>query len=153
MKKYIGTFGVDSGQVMLVDPCYLSSFENDDFQDIRVYQRVGVYSDDLDVRATLQYRKDFKLFSDIIPEWDRSMNDLITEGLYERINPEEIDDSFSYNGACNLTCYTDAMGGSLKNERGAEVAVVASTGYGDGGYDVYATYKEGRVKKLEVNFF
>ncbi len=29
MKKHLGTFGVDSGQVMLVDPCYLSDFKND----------------------------------------------------------------------------------------------------------------------------
>jgi len=31
--------------------------------------------------------------------------------------------------------------------------VVSSTGYGDGGYDVYATYEDGFVKKLEVVFF
>ena len=30
-KKYLGTFGVDSGQVMLVDPCYVKDFESNEF--------------------------------------------------------------------------------------------------------------------------
>ena len=101
-KKYLGTFGVDSGQVMLVDPCYVKDFESNEFN------------------------------------------------FREKNNPNN---SFSYNGACNQTCFTDAMGGSLTNKIGAEMAVVASTGYGDGAYEVYATYKEGRIKKLEVKFF
>tara|TARA_R110000744_G_scaffold43055_3_gene96790 strand:+ start:1090 stop:1407 length:318 start_codon:yes stop_codon:yes gene_type:complete len=103
-KKLIGRFGVDSGQVMLVDPCYVKDFESNEFN-------------------------------------------------FLEKNKKNPNNSFSYNGACNQTCFTDAMGGILKNKIGAEMAVVASTGYGDGGYDVYATYEDGRVKKLEVEFF
>tara|TARA_R100001224_G_scaffold113047_1_gene97149 strand:- start:7 stop:369 length:363 start_codon:yes stop_codon:yes gene_type:complete len=29
--KKLGTFGVDSGQVMIGDPCYLKTYENNDF--------------------------------------------------------------------------------------------------------------------------
>ena len=29
MKKQIGSFGVDSGQVLIGDPCYLKDFEHD----------------------------------------------------------------------------------------------------------------------------
>jgi hypothetical protein len=32
-------------------------------------------------------------------------------------------------------------------------AVVSSTGYGDGEYKVYATKKDGCIKKLEIEFF
>ena len=32
-------------------------------------------------------------------------------------------------------------------------AVVSTTGYGDGEYKVFATYKDGAVKKLEIEFF
>tara|TARA_B100000902_G_C27201447_1_gene859284 strand:+ start:402 stop:860 length:459 start_codon:yes stop_codon:yes gene_type:complete len=152
MKKHLGTFGVDSGQVMLVDPCYLSDFKNDDFKDERVYKRVGNYSDETPKRKILEFHKDFTSYEQVIPEWDMTMNELVSKGIYEKIEPV-VDNSFSYNGACNQTCYNKEHGGQLKAQNGYDIAVVSSTGYGDGGYDVYATYEDGFVKKLEVVFF
>lgn len=64
---------------------------------------------------------------------------------------------FSYGGACSTTL-TDEQAGQLNFERGhAGVAVVSSTGYGDGLYPVYAHYEETegwgkRIAKLEIVF-
>jgi len=33
------------------------------------------------------------------------------------------------------------------------MAVVAASGYGDGLYDVFATYKGGRIKEIQIKFF
>lgn len=147
----LGTFGVDSGQVMIGDPCYLNEYQANDFEDNRVYLRTKVVAK---TKPLLQFKKDFQMYTDIIPEWNKSMNDLIAEGLYERVKPT-IDNSFSYNGACNQTLYNkELQGGTLANG----LAVVSSTGLGDGEYEVYATYKDAgsfgvRIQKLEIEFF
>lgn len=97
MRK-LGTFGVDSGQVMIVDPCYLNRWKDD--------------------------------------------------GFHAPDGPAKPTGEFSYDGACRQTLYDPRMGGVL--EEG--LAVVASTGYGDGSYDVYALYKDGRIMGLYIDF-
>jgi hypothetical protein len=104
--KIIGYFGVDSGQVMIGDPCYLGKFKNDEYRDKQVGKS-----------------------------------------------------NYSYSGACKETMSKE-QGGTLKNDIGAEMAVVASTGFGDGSYPVIAHYEnygengqdDIRIKKLEILF-
>ena len=94
--KSLGTFGVDSGQFMIVDPCYLDKWTDNEFT---------------------------------------SDSGAVGE--------------FSFNGAC---C-TSLAGGSLYNAIGARLAVVGSTGDGDGEYEVFAHIdKEGRTRKITVEF-
>lgn len=91
----IGTCAVDSGQIMVVDPCYLDEYKADDFD----------------------------------PDTAK-LND------------------FSYSGAC-ATTLTSLGAGQIRTM----TAVVASSGYGDGLYPVYATYDhEGTITKLEIEF-
>jgi len=103
MKKVkIGTAGVDSGQLMVSDPCYVKDFINNDFNDTP--------------------RK-------------------------------KIDNTYSYNGACQQTLKNENQGGELGNGLG----VVFSTGIGDGSYPVYAYLGEidgfgERVLKVEIDF-
>jgi len=104
-QKLIGFCGVDSGQILLTDPCYLSNWKDDE-----------------------PFKKNKKK----------------TKGNY------------SYSGACDITC-DDNQAGQLKNENGAQVGVVATTGLGDGVYPVYAEYQnEGefgkRIKSLTIKF-
>lgn len=93
-KKIIGYCGVDSGQLLIIDPCYLSKWKDGEF--------------DMDNQ-------------------DKQLN--------------------SYHNACVKTL-SEEMAGEV-NEGG----VVTSTGYGDGEYPVVATYKEGRIQKIEIKFF
>lgn len=64
---------------------------------------------------------------------------------------------YSYGGAC-ATTLTDEQAGQLNFDAGhAGVAVVSSTGYGDGLYPVYAHYSETddwgkRITRLEIVF-
>ncbi len=91
----IGTCAVDSGQIMIVDPCYLDEYKADDFE-----PGTGTINE------------------------------------------------FSYSGACNTTLSQLGAG-----QLGSMTAVVASSGYGDGAYPVYATYDEdGVITKLEIEF-
>ena len=45
MKKYIGSFGVDSGQVMIGDPCYLDNWDTSKDIEFNTYpEHAGEYS-------------------------------------------------------------------------------------------------------------
>jgi hypothetical protein len=95
----IGHVGVDSGQVMVGDPCYLDDFEAQG------------------------------------------------DGPERMDHPEPY--PFSYEGACSATLSARAAG-----ELGSGLAVVASTGWGDGLYPVYAEVDptSGRIAALRVVF-
>lgn len=100
-RKKIGEVWVDSGQIMIGDPCYLDKWEADDFNG---------FDESLAKAPTGEY---------------------------------------SYDGACRATSYSDHMSGML----GEGLAAVVSSGYGDGSYPVIATFKDGRIRKVEVVFF
>jgi hypothetical protein len=64
---------------------------------------------------------------------------------------------YSWAGAC-ATTMTNERGGTLVNKIGAELAVVSSTGIGDGVYPVVAHYTDDnhdwgkRIARLEIIF-
>jgi hypothetical protein len=73
-----------------------------------------------------------------------------TDAIEYWVDSEYDDDSapeLSYAGACRLTL-SDEKGGILEN-----LAVVSSSGYGDGGYPVWA-YEgpSGQIERIEVEF-
>lgn len=145
MKKLIGHIGVDSGQVLICDPCYIDSqWKNEDFQDIRKYK----HNDG----TVLQYPKDFSSYEDVIPKYGKTMNQLIESKEVVDLPSDESEHPFSYNACCKKTLAENF--GQLNYEMGhAGVGVVSSTGYGDGFYPVYAEVgTDGRVKSITIDF-
>ena len=143
-KTKIGSVGVDSGQLMITDPCYVKDFDlHNDFEDIRRYKNKKS-------GKVLQYQKDFSNYEEIIPEYKKTMNELNSNGEWiELPHPHSKDRSYSVRGSCMATIESD--GGELGNSSG----VVFSSGFGDGCYDVYAYTQniEGwgnRVCKVEI---
>ena len=134
-KVYIGSVGVDSGQLMITDPSYVSSFKNDDYRDVRRYRHTASGKE-------LQYGKDFSQYDEIISEYNKTMNELIQNDIFVSLpHPEANSKEYSYQGACMLT-QSEKGGGEMINEHGAEVGVAFSSGYGDGCYPVYAIKNE-----------
>ena len=111
--EYIGSIGVDSGQMMLADPCYVKDFADDN-------------SDAEGVMKLMEAMKDGS------------------------------DNSFSYIGACSQS-NTPQQAGVLVNDIGAEMGVVCSSGFGDGGYPVYVKRHDfgewgKRVVEMKIEF-
>ena len=111
--EYIGTICVDSGQMMLADPCYVKDFADDN-------------SDAEGVMKLMEAMKDGS------------------------------DNSFSYIGACSQS-NTPQQAGVLVNDIGAEMGVVCSSGFGDGGYPVYVKRHDfgewgKRVVEMKIEF-
>ena len=145
-KVKIGTAGVDSGQLMVTDPCYFEDFKtNLSFEDIRKYRNKKT-------KKVLQYGKDFSNYEETIREYNKTMNELNASGEWEELpHPHSRDRSYSYRGSCMATL--NGHGGELERGRG----VVFSTGIGDGSYPVYAYIGEidgwgERVLKVEIDF-
>ena len=98
-QRLIGHCAVDSGQILLIDPCYLGEWKHGEFN---------------------------------------------AEALEKFVPPAPAN---NYDEACRVT---------IKQEAGAvfnDLAVVTSSGFGDGYYLVYATFEGGRVKSVEIVFF
>ena len=111
--EYIGTIGVDCGQMLLADPCYFKDFADDN-------------SDAEGVMKLMEAMKDGS------------------------------DNSFSYIGACSQS-NTPQQAGVLVNDIGAEMGVVCSSGFGDGGYPVYVKRHDfgewgKRVVEMKIEF-
>lgn len=147
-RKFIGEVGVDSGQLLLCDPCYIDSqWKAEQFQDIRIYQHntTGV---------KLQYRVDFERFDTPIPsQGGKDMNYLLSTGEWTQIDAPDAEHNFSYNACCKATLSEEGSG-QLNYEMGHPgVGVAFSTAFGDGVYPVYANYNdEGELVSVTVHF-
>ena len=142
--ELIGQVGVDSGQLLLCDPCYIDSeWEQEDFQDIRIYEHK-------DTNDKLQYRVDFQNYQSPIERYDgKNMNELLETGEWrERPGGNIPEHDFSYNACCNATLSKAGHG-----QLGHCVGVAFRTAFGDGIYPVYAHYNEdGTLRSVEVVF-
>jgi len=132
----IGHVAVDSGQLMICDPGYIDSqWENEDFEDIRVYKNEHT-------GKTLTYPKDFTNYEDVLPEYGKTMNVLISEHDWQIAESPAAKSGFSYNACAKATLSEDGHG-ELSFKMGHTGAGLAfGTAYGDGMYPVYAHYDE-----------
>jgi hypothetical protein len=153
MRKKIGVIGVDSGQVVICDPCYIDSewdhkdeYKRDQVFDVDWLGKVVV----VDMANMIKRGKGFN--SPMVRFYGDTMNTLISKGLAKE-RPVTETRVFGYNGCC-LATHSKDRGGQLNYKMGhAGAGVAVSTGYGDGVYAVYADYdEEGRVKFVTIDF-
>lgn len=147
VEEYVlGYAAVDSGQLMICDPCYIDSqWENEDFADIRVHENKLT-------KKRLTFGKDFGNYMEIIPEYGKNMNELIDTGDWIDVERPPAAHGFSYN-ACAVATLSRNGYGQLKFRLGHDGAGVAfGTAYGDGYYPVIGTFKDGIITSVRVDF-
>ena len=142
----LGVVGVDSGQLLITDPCYVDSeWLDEPFQDDRVYK-------DAQTGATMRWGQDFTRFDEPLQPYGKSPEELIATGQLVQPPPPPKPETFrySYNGACQATLsggYGELVYG--KGHPGA--GVVFASGWGDGVYPVYGEKHDGRIMRVYVN--
>jgi hypothetical protein len=144
MKKTIGYVGVDSGQILICDPCYIdSNWQKEEFNILRRYK----HNDG----SVLQYERDFPNFGIVIPKYGKTMNQIIDDNEATEI-PDDVPAQydFSYNACCKKTCTPVGMGELGYHD---ELGVAVGNFGGDGSYPVIADIDDnGLVKSITIKF-
>ena len=142
----MGFVAVDSGQLMITDPCYINSeWQNTQFEDIRLLK-------DKETSTIYQFKKDFFNYEEKIEGFNETVNELIASGKLEEIEVDYSDKiDFSYAGACYSTL-SERGYGALPFKLGHEGAGIAvKTVLGDGMYPVYAEKYDGKIVRVYFN--
>ena len=157
-KENAGYVAVDSGQLMICDPCYIESMwkANAEFENIRKYRSKDgkVYAfwsaknkplDDIEETFT-DYQKPLK-------STGKTPNEHRHNGDWEEVDLAEYDDQvgeFSGAGASKTTLAKERCG-MLHFAKGHEGAGFAFSTYGDGTYSINVTKDEnGMITKVEI---
>jgi len=139
-----GMAAVDSGQMMMCDPCYISSWKKAEDSTERKappyrHKDGRILYCGLHGAAPADNSIRFENYDTVIECYGKSMNQMRKDGDVKEeehvfANPGE----FSYEGCCAATDDKSIQGGQLNFEAGwAGAGVVFRTGYGDGYYPVY----------------
>lgn len=140
----MGEVGVDSGQLMITDPCYIDSeWQVEEFEDLRIFK-------DIETGITYQFRKDFNIFTDKIKGFEVDVNELISSGRFEQLEIVK-EKNYSYAGACAATGSVDGYGEMNYKLGHSGAGVVFRTAFGDGVYQVYGEKYDGKLIRVYVN--
>jgi hypothetical protein len=133
----LGVVAVDSGQLMITDPCYIDAeWQYEPFEDDRTQGFTATKMSDQD----LQPQND-----DLVP----------TSGeiVGQRVALAQVVSGafpYTYNGACQATLSTGH--GELVFQKGhAGAGVAFGTAFGDGLYPVYGEKHHGRITRVYIN--
>lgn len=161
-KKLLGEVGVDSGQLMVMDPCYIKDeWKDTEFKDIRAYEHKTIYDlkgdKQMFIYTTEDIIKDKKVERfenfDSITSTGKSMNQMLQEKEVVEVevpSKDELIGTLSYGGICETTINDQHQINYKLGHPGA--AVVFNSGYGDGCYKVYGYFnEEGRCMMVEVD--
>ncbi|MGG1659425.1 hypothetical protein [Brevibacillus sp. NRS-1366] len=157
-RKLLGQVGVDSGQMVIIDPCYIES----EWQGKESVLGVDFWGQGQE--KILSLLKGDGIHVERIGGKCRVMtNDaeamikrikFLSEDIKQKVMAVPYTDS-TYDKVCDITL-TEDQGGQLNYKMGhAGLGVAFNSGLGDGTYNVYATYKdiEGwgrRIVKVEI---
>lgn len=158
-KTLLGHVGVDSGHLMICDPCYLRSWDPEGTEDNTPYylEKATGKRYAFAPHATKNKNEKTILFTNTfdnpLPD-GRIPNNLIASGEWVENRSVSNDGmhEFSGNGAFNATC-TEKRGGPIRYAMGHEGQGVSfQSGQGDGCYPVYAEYdRKGIIVKITID--
>ena len=146
MLKKIGEIGVDSGQLMLVDPCYLAKWKDDSFN-----YKVGIRNKH-NGREVFCWEKVEGVgvidWQTPLPEFQgECMNSLADDKAnWEMVKNYPDAGTFTYSGACGVSA---SLGHGVLD---GGMGFVTKTRYGDGMREVYGEFDENnKLTKIIIN--
>jgi len=148
----LGYAAVDSGQLLITDPCYIDDEwkETSDEELAETLKRTYKHKK---TGKKYTHWKDFNSFEDKIGK--KTINQLIKEKILVKTKTKRKDKhKYSYAGCCDATIKSKQSAGQLNFKLGHKgVGVVTSTGWGDGVYPVYGILgEEDRIMKIIIKF-
>ena len=144
-----GDVGVDSGQLLITDPCYLESQWRGGREPRGGIAPAFRHTDGTILFCTLYGGRPepeaigFDAFDEAVGKYGKTVNQMRKDGdVYEVSEKSACKGEFSYAGCCDATIEGENFG-ELNFERGHSGAGVAfSSGFGDGHYAVYGKIRD-----------
>jgi hypothetical protein len=145
--KLIGEVGVDSGQLLITDPCYINSqWKNESnggktrIAPVYRHEDGTVLFCALHGTAPAEAALPFGHYEEVVEKYGKTPNQMVAEGIMVEQPEPPPTGEYSYEGCCEATL-SDEQAGQLNYALGhAGAGVVFSSGFGDGGYEVWARY-------------
>lgn len=163
-RKLIGRVGVDSGQLLIMDPCYMEKYwKKDSESDIKGVKFWGAGKQGaVQYLQTMGYEvevtENHNAFIQTTEKQEvEAINQILADYLHKDIDGNRIVwdtvNTGSYQEICDLT-----LNGEKAGEYKNIIGCAFQSGFGDGLYDVYATYKDygfgnmvdKRISKVEI---
>jgi hypothetical protein len=145
--EYLGIVGVDSGQLMITDPCYIDGqWLDEPFHDVRKYR-------DTQTGAVITWNPDEIKYTEPLAPYGKTVSALVEAGRLVQLPPPPPPEKFhySYNGAVHATLSKDGFGELVFGKGHAGAGVVFGTAWGDGFYEIYGEKHDGRIVRVYVN--
>lgn len=145
----LGEVMVDSGQLMIVDPCYIQSHWIDrEYLDIRLFRNKQEKIFAYDTVAVRDLLREEGLEAELFQNFQSTLSTGKTPAVHIEVGDwtelEIKDDSFSYNGVSHKSPlpYKEIQNG---------LALSFDSGYGDGVYGVYGRFdKNDRIVEVRI---
>lgn len=153
--ELVGHVGVDSGQLLVCDPCYIDSQWLKDKEPMGHPAVVLTAKGKAEFPGLLAWRSQWPFpwgsYEDVCPEMGVSINDARAAGLIQDVDMDPSRE-FSYRGACDVSHGSGSRFGELEFRAGHTGAGVAfGSGYGDGVYPVMGRRNgDGRIVEVRV---
>jgi hypothetical protein len=145
-REEIGEVFVDSASIIIADPSYIHS----DWREEEYVPRPRIYRD-IKTSALYEYGKSFNHYEEVLPELDKSINQLIEEGRLEKLEQDEPEYNMSLTGSLYASSSKSGYG-ALKFRNGEEGAGISvQTVYGDGVYKVFGERHKGKIVRVYVD--
>jgi hypothetical protein len=144
---YLGVARVDSGQLMITDPRYIDGEWLDEQFDVAHRYR------DTQTGATVVWDPIVVRNDQPLPPYGQTVAALVEAGRLVELPPPPPPEKFnySYDGACQATLSQDGFGQLVFDDGHEGAAVVFTSGWGDGYYEVYGEKQNGRIVRVYVN--
>lgn len=139
----LGEVAVDSGMLLLTDPCYIDAeWQEEPYA-------LDAQLEDPSRGTVYVLGTDFDNYGEVLADYGRTPNELLEEGvLVER--EVTAPPHYSYNGAA-ATTLRRGYGELLFKMGHAGAGVVFSTAFGDGVYRVFGEMRNGRIVRIYLN--
>lgn len=151
----VGEVGVDSGQLVVCDPCYIDDQWERGVEPAghppytlskkgrELFPQLGTF--------TVKWPFEWGNYGDVCPQLGMSINDARKQELMDEVDVDPLRD-FNYRGACDVSHLTGENFGQLNYKKGhAGAGVAFSSGYGDGIYPVFARRNsDGRIVEVRI---
>ncbi|MGW1347446.1 hypothetical protein ACWCOV_40785 [Kribbella sp. NPDC002412] len=144
---YMGVVSVDSGQLMITDPCYIDGqWQGEPYDNVRKYRDTQTEAEVAWYPGEVRYTEPLEPYGQTVPA-------LVEAGRLVELPPPPPPEKFhySYNGACEATQSKDGFGELVFPEGHPGAGVAFQSGWGDGYYEVYGEKHNGRIMRVYIN--